>query len=399
MIIVSQHSTLSKLYLPASKVFLSVFDVWGILLFLPANKKVTTHSHSFIPITYQNSLPMKLVLTFACLLCIISTSSAQIHTVDNFNPGADYTSLQTAIDSANDGDTIYVAGSSVPYGDLTIDKELTIFGNGYEVAEETKASIIGNVVLESGCSKSHISGFRANYFDFATLSGGVDSVTISDNRCLYIRFVGGKNHIIEGNLLTRTADWNVGLAYSFSSDTLASNVVIRNNVFYGSLVYSRSSTNLLENNTFVKGTTHPNNNPFYGSTNYNTNVIVVNNIFFGSSMSNTYGCNSCTFSFNSFYHYDGTGYVGDNPLFINPDTLATSNASGFSEDHDINLQPGSPAIGAGQGGFDLGATGGATPFIYGGYAPLPRVVSISTSTPFIEEGETIQVTIEAVSKQ
>ena len=66
------------------------------------------------------------------LLFAINKTQATVITVSNApNSPAQYTDLQLAINAANNGDTIYVSGSLVNYGVITIDKPLVLLGAGF----------------------------------------------------------------------------------------------------------------------------------------------------------------------------------------------------------------------------------------------------------------------------
>ena len=73
----------------------------------------------------------------AMLLFNVITLQAQTTwTVDNTpNSGAQFSSIQAAINAASDGDTIYVQQSDITYNEpgnnIEINKDLTIIGAGY----------------------------------------------------------------------------------------------------------------------------------------------------------------------------------------------------------------------------------------------------------------------------
>ena len=80
---------------------------------------------------------MKIFTTFCVLSLLFTSVNARIWVVNN-TPGssaADFTTIQTAVDNAQDGDTLFVQGSSVAYGTIAIDKQLAIFGPGYFLDE------------------------------------------------------------------------------------------------------------------------------------------------------------------------------------------------------------------------------------------------------------------------
>ena len=78
----------------------------------------------------------KLILTFLLSILTNNLSLADIWIVNN-QPGfnANFSSIQDANDTANSGDTLYVIGSPINYGAVTISKTLSIIGPGYFLSE------------------------------------------------------------------------------------------------------------------------------------------------------------------------------------------------------------------------------------------------------------------------
>ena len=90
---------------------------------------------------------MKTITSFLIILLIPAILHAAIWRVDN-DPGrvADFTGLQAAVDDAGvmPGDIIYVAGTAIDYGTVTISKRLFVFGPGYFLTENTGESAAGS---------------------------------------------------------------------------------------------------------------------------------------------------------------------------------------------------------------------------------------------------------------
>jgi len=63
------------------------------------------------------------ILSVVALVFAINVS-AKVWTVANFHSAADFTTLQAAIDGAASGDTLYIEGSTVSYGDGVFNKKL-----------------------------------------------------------------------------------------------------------------------------------------------------------------------------------------------------------------------------------------------------------------------------------
>src|SRR4051812_45561918 len=78
---------------------------------------------------------MKLFIYICCLLPFISKAQHS-YTVSNV-PGmtANYRTLQGAVDSVADGSTLYVFPGVTDYGNININKKLSIIGTGYLLSE------------------------------------------------------------------------------------------------------------------------------------------------------------------------------------------------------------------------------------------------------------------------
>jgi hypothetical protein len=210
------------------------------------------------------------------------------------------------------------------------------------------------------------------------------------------------------------------------------NVIIRNNLILGGLYFATatSGNNIVTNNIIygkiytnaVGGNTTILNNNFIGAsgTGYAfylkmKNGIVNNNIFYGSTPSiAAAGTTSSEFEFNSFSNNlvystgddtmpprgglgnNGTGNIIASPTFVNVPLLGT-----WSSSYDFTLQAGSPALGAGSDGTDIGISGGASyawpdaNFVLKTSA-VPVIQILNTST-VINPGDDLPVRIKAKS--
>lgn len=331
-----------------------------------------------------------LLLSFACGFSFLS--QAKILTVSN-NPNSpgQYTSLQTAIDSASNGDSIYVHGSSTSYGNVTVKKRISLFGTGNMPNKvNTLVSQIGNISLDtisgiSGGSGTKIMGFNLNRATGYSGSGGTKNILISRNY-----FISGGTKIT----ITGTG-WTIENNIIYPSSININNngnVTIQNNIFSGStIITSNQPTVVISNNIFF-GTS-----PAFSVLN---NAIIANNIFSGTSPKGT-GVNTNTFSNNITYQtaYDtipfgsntGSGnIIAQDPLYTNVLTNA------FNYSYDFSLQGTSPGKNAGTDGKDLGAYGGAKPFVdMTGTPAIPQVNSIVILNPVIQAGDSLKVVIKA----
>lgn len=75
---------------------------------------------------------MKKSFFISTVLLITITSNARTYVVNNIpNSYADFTTLQDAVDGANNGDVLLIQPSPYSYGNATINKQLHIVGRSY----------------------------------------------------------------------------------------------------------------------------------------------------------------------------------------------------------------------------------------------------------------------------
>jgi hypothetical protein len=192
--------------------------------------------------TITNTLKTVLVL---CLGLTLTSLNAQTTHIVNNNTGtaADFTDLQAAIDAAANGDIIHVQQSSTSYGDIDLNKELTIIGRSHSDASYT--SQIGTLNLRNGCSNSTIKGLDiANIFDpfvSGETPGTINDLVIQDNKIASFQNFGNQrtfdNVLIQGNLLG-----------FFSTGANLSNILCTNNIFFSSISLGMVNTLLFTNN-------------------------------------------------------------------------------------------------------------------------------------------------------
>ncbi|MBI3500294.1 MAG: hypothetical protein HY063_00720 [Bacteroidetes bacterium] len=283
---------------------------------------------------------------------------ATVITVSNAaNSPGQFTNLQTAINSAAVGDTLYVHGGGTSYGNINIKKRLTLIGTGHNPQKANPAvAQFGIVQLDSlsnasGASGTKIIGFKLN--EVLGYSGGTKNVLVSRNYFTSSSAakinVTGSGWTIENNIINPT---------SVTVNNKA-NIVIRNNIFNASTItISTSSTVVITNNIFFQTSTAS------AFTNV-SNALITNNIFSGSTPHGT-NVNANVFDNNITYQTandsipfgtnTGTGnFISQNPQYVN----APSNTFNYS--YDYSLAATSPGKNAGTDGTDIGVFGGPSP--------------------------------------
>ncbi len=366
---------------------------------------------------------MKSIYQLTSLLFVFfsfSTSFGAIITVNNNNPSpGQYSDLQLAIDAANAGDTLLIHRSPTSYGNVTLTKRLVLIGEG-ALPDKAPAgtSTLGNLTLTYNtttlehASKSKIIGLAITilylYDKDATLLNAVDSISIS-----YCKIIGGiiiKNKIINlkvnNTILFKVSggslfncQFNKNLIYSF----LAGNTQGQDNIFINNIIFQHLyfMGGIAANNIFY--------NPLTISFAFSCkNVVFSNNVLYAPSSTSDFS--NLTSNGNSSV----ANQFNVDPMFVNPtpynillNYTYTVPANGpFANFH---LQVGSPAIGAGTDGNELGLYGGSVPWKDGGigdsryrYYPLPNVVpiikNIIIQNPVLNQGATLNIQINATTQ-
>jgi hypothetical protein len=281
-----------------------------------------------------------------------------------------YTDLDVAITNAQDGDTLYIPGSS--YKSITINKRLHLVGVGHhpDSTSATSRSIIESVSLSIGASNGSLTGL------FVTQSiTSIDSfIGYTISRCYLLSIISSPNindnfTIIE-NIITGTINFNEN-----SAGHLVSNNIIRGgneSRIYGSVI---------KNNLFLY------TNAFNDAL-FSQNSLIENN-FFADSKSRFYICVTNNNVNDGYNGVDGNENQGSGnflnaglleTMFINYDPAVHSYQSLYYA--DFHLPVDSPYKNAGRDGTDIGIYGGAFPWKEGSipFNPHFQVFQISPKT-------------------
>ncbi len=149
----------------------------------------------------------------------------------NVDGGADYTSIQDAINASNDGDTVYVYGG-IYFEDIVISKSITILGENRDITMiDTNGT--GNGIYVNA-SFVDVKGFTVsnsgtNYFDAGIHLDKVQGCNISNN------YLSNNKY----GVLLYNSDWN-----HLSGNNASNNVC-------GLCLRSSNSNNIFNNNLFL----------------------------------------------------------------------------------------------------------------------------------------------------
>ena len=371
----------------------------------------------------KNYIIMKTLVLFLLTIFSISVSGQTVWVADNnFNAptGSNvFSTIQAAVNAAAPGDIIQVQPSPTTYGNVSINKQLTLMGIGFNVDKDIPLqSNMGNITLTNNVDDTSdadgtiIKGLKFKYLYPGVNTGPsflLQNILVKNCQIQYIYNNGGSP--IDGFEVRDCYITSLIGSYGIYFILKATNVIIRNNLLLFGIIFNSTNpgSNIITNNIIYGGihvvadgtNTIITNNNFIASSGGDSgfksrlrDCIVTNNIFYGSTPSiSTGGTTSSNFQRNVFTNNlvfstgddtmpptgggagnSGTGNItGVSPSFTNVPLLNT-----WSSGYDFTLQGGSAAINAGSDGTDIGISGGSYPF------PTTNLVLKTTAAPVIQ---------------
>ncbi|MCB0754370.1 MAG: hypothetical protein H6601_12355 [Flavobacteriales bacterium] len=379
----------------------------------------------------------KNLLIGICALSIAAQTSATVITVSN-NPNSpgQYTSLQAAADAASNGDTLLIAGSGTSYGGVNnFSKQLHFVGVGYgpnkdfQLKTETGPIQLGVVDANENASGSTIEGILFHGLNLiGTATVPLENITVkrcessgaypSSDQMFRMEYV--ENIFIYNNVLRNCyyyGNFNGSLFNTVYASMLlvdnstCDNIFVENNLI-GAIKggVKAGGTFIVRNNIFLRD----NGNMIWAFLDA-ANASIANNII--AHVQGVGSASYCSYTNNLAFDNTNTGnnfpsggtntsvnnQDGVDPLFVNYTSgQYITNAWNF----DFHLQPGSPAIGAGLNGEDLGIYGGNYPWPDGGASgsgwmyrqepQFPQVNQMTIQNPVVPVNGTLSVTSKGI---
>ena len=330
------------------------------------------------------------------LLFVVSNGSlfAKIWRVNNA-PGinADFNNLQTAHNSANAGDTLYVEGTPFSYGDITCTKKLTLFGPGYFLNENENTSAIKNSAYVNGftfndgsqgtlvCGLYLHNGLSINTNNINIKRNDIGNIVLSDNRdSLYI----GQNYI------RGSCNFNQN-APSIKTILIVNNIIL-NRIDLG------SCKSILFVNNHLVGCIN-------GTESFFINNIIDENI--GCGYGSIADVSKQNLFSNNIFKTNGVGSVNGNQANVDLSTVflvapSATKPQDVSTDGRWQLKVGSPAKAAGFGStnekpVDIGPFGGTEPYVLSGLPPIPSIYFFEHQ-PIGSNADPLDVRIKVISR-
>jgi hypothetical protein len=370
---------------------------------------------------------MKGKMSAVLLFALVSVTKGNILTVSNdVNKPAQFNTIAAAFSAAAAGDTIYLYGSSAGYGDITIDKSITIIGNGFNTRKEFfHLSLLNLVRLSNDVSNVTIDGVSmARFIPVTTSAFNYTNITIRNSHIFTeLRYALDGNAVVNcsGNISNWLIDnciiYRFNLQYNSAcagiqpatsgflvKNSLIGYVVQNHNVFFSNCQFGLPNFNScsfefqanrdcsFENCTFIK----------MNFQQFNTNMGNV----FNNCLTHQTGVPSPDFDLQSWTGGStGTAnncIINQNPLFImqpvNCNILV--DPVGFAPTlWDPAINAGSPALNAGTGGTHIGLTGGLTPYSFHGEPNLPVVRRFQLINSIVPPNGTVTLKATATKAQ
>lgn len=314
-----------------------------------------------------------LLLAIFILLQITGANSQNLIAVQNGNTVTLFSHLDSALNNANSGDTVYVPGGVWNIGTYQISKEIHIIGNGFH-PDSTKPGLLSRIAgqfqFRIGATNSSFEGFELNGSFVFIANEIIENICISRVKFENLHLTATTKLSVKESIFITTYANNQPAEYCYFSNNIITgtittnqylptrNCIYRNNVFIANYAFYPfccggyplyTNNSILENNVFL--------NESGGGSILGSNNIVNNNLFIENWDLQSCGC------------LGGNNIIGQNlsNIFINQADHS------FFFDRDYHLKITSPGKNAGTDGKDIGIYGGLFPWKDGSLPSNPQI--------------------------
>lgn len=375
---------------------------------------------------------MKNILTLIIALCFAYTAQAQVPQIALHHNGSSsfYTSATAAMTAAQNGDTLYFPGGS--FGDLSIDKQLVIYGTGIHPDSTSAVGVAGftTVYLREGSSGTVVQGIETRFLRLQATSPSPVLENITVKRCNITGFSSStsnysdaiqsmgttfdtlRNITFTENIIGHYAQYANNSNYDEDCISYSTGVDTFYNIYFTKNIIIRRVKDVKNtyffNNIFLSYNSSPSSYYTFQNT---KNSYFFNNYFNSSYMGNmlnsTLNLENCAFNNNLFRGSVNFPYVSNFGINnqINQSEAGTfedvpSSTYIFSFSQDYHLKSTSPGINAGFDGTDIGIYGTAAPTQEGWLPDNPQIIFKSIGNmPDANGNLPVQVQARAVDNQ
>jgi hypothetical protein len=347
-----------------------------------------------------------LLLALSMIIIFHTVQGQRAITVQSGINAKSYTTIDSALAHAIDGDHIYIPGGVYQVNNMTIDKSVFIFGAGHypdSTVATGATSLIGDVYLITGSSGGLLTGCSiSGSIKVGNGLAGTDSVsnfTLSRNifKSLYLSFTGSPpthahtfsviENVIQGSVYGANASL-INLSKNIVEKSIrnfSGNCLFENNDFIGlgnctDMEYFLFDVSIctFDNNIFLYSTPACSTASFFGGTSLSN---VFTNCLFRAPMTFPQGSNN-----------------GFNSIISQPVSSIFISATGdtFSYTQNYHLKPTSPGTNGATDGKDIGITGTSQPYKAGAVPLNPHIQMKSIDSSTNPQGQiNIQVKVSA----
>jgi hypothetical protein len=233
---------------------------------------------------------MKIIFTFLAITILTATLHAKIVYLNNNLEAPNisenvFINWSDAYAAVSAGDTIYVVGSNFNYGDITIDKKVTLIGPGYYLNENLMTQVnkshalVASIIFEAGAQGSSLVGLKigSNYTKGVSIRNDINDITILNCLIEKVLISVNSNSIYENIIIKKSVIASILDIYNYTTNGFVKNFVLTNNIILGAVEINEGSSGIITNNLFL-------HNTFLSGT--SSSFEIANNIYLNNNMNN-----------------------------------------------------------------------------------------------------------------